>query len=60
MKKDETEYDGIESYLKECLSKDDIKWMPIGIALSVRDQEREKVTVDEHVDRVLEIVSKLK
>lgn len=34
-KKDQTEYDGIESYVFECLRNESLEWMPINKALNV-------------------------
>ena len=42
-RKDQTEYNGIETFVHECTEKEDLKWFPQGMAIklgSKRDQDK--------------------
>ena len=58
--KDKTEHDGIESYISDCLQRDDISWMPILRSMSVSNQEQDIQARDlqfrQKVDKLLQSV----
>lgn len=55
IKKDHTEYDGIESYVQKCLETEDIHWMPIKKALSVQDSlESDEQQLELNIDLLLD------
>lgn len=62
LKKDHTEYDGIESYVAECINKEEIKWFPIkkSLAISVENSEHVKnFTLEESIDKMLKCIEDL-
>lgn len=58
--KDKTEHDGIESYISDCLQRDDISWMPILRSMSVSNQEQDAEAKEQifhqKVDKLLKTV----
>lgn len=48
-KKAETEYTGFESYIQDKIDTEDITWIPIGKALSIKDHENEKNKIEEKI-----------
>lgn len=62
LKKDHTEYDGIESYVAQCIQKEDIRWLPIKKSLAILNMNHENMvfTLEESVDELLKIIEELK
>jgi len=40
--KDETDYNGIETFVSECINADDLNWFPVDVALSLNKNIEEK------------------
>lgn len=60
-KKDETEYTGIESYVNDMQMDNNINWVPVMRALSLKDAEEEEVsTVEKKLDNIIGVINKVK
>jgi hypothetical protein len=44
--KDETDYNGIETFVSECIDADDLNWFPVDVALALKQQVQEKDSED--------------
>lgn len=51
-RKEDTEYNGIESFVADCLNQDDILWFPIRQSLDVKEDIPDEVIIEEKVDEV--------
>ena len=53
MKKDTTEFTGLESYVYELLIKDEIPWIPL-LKCRAITEENEDEDVEKHLDQLIE------
>ena len=61
IKKDHTEYDGIESFVSECLGNESLDWMPVNKALYVEGTgATEEELLEESIDKLLKKLNRNK
>lgn len=59
-KKDSTEYTGVETYVSDMQRDNNINWVPVMRALSLKDTEEEEISsVEKKLDSIIEIIKKV-